>query len=202
MSKGTTDAHRVLDVRRLHREKRLEPGSYCRWEWAEAAGAYSLVEIRVDSRMLIRLSYQLQHQRTEMRVPITWTTCHLGGQRPWFDCPSCERRVAKLYGSTVFACRRCLRLNYRSQQASKRERPAERSRQLRRTLGCSKGVLCLPAELIQKPKGMHWRTFDKRIAQIKEADELALGSALATLGSLESKLESARNSLARCKSTL
>jgi len=110
--------------------------------------------------------------------------------------------VAKLYGSTVFACRRCLRLNYRSQQASKRERPAERSRQLRRTLGCSKGVLCLPAELIQKPKGMHWRTFDKRIAQIKEADELALGSALATLGSLESKLESARNSLARCKSTL
>lgn len=150
--------------------------------------------------MLMRLSYQLQHRRTEMRVLITWTSCHLGGQRPWFECPGCERRVAKLYGSIVFACRRCLQLNYRSQQASKRERPAERSRHLRRTLGCSKGVLCLPAELIQKPKGMHWRTFDKRIAQVKAADELALGAVLATLGSLECKLKSARTSLARCRS--
>jgi len=151
--------------------------------------------------MLMRLSYQLPHRhRLEMKVPITWTTCHLGGHRPWFECPGCERRVAKLYGSIVFACRRCLQLNYRSQQASKRERPAERSRHLRRTLGCSKGVLCLPAELIQKPKGMHWRTFDKRIAQVKAADELALGAVLATLGSLEGKLKSARTSLARCRS--
>jgi hypothetical protein len=43
-------------------------------------------------------------------VPIHWTKCHFGGQRPWFNCP-CGRRVAKLYWTEAcFACRRCLGL--------------------------------------------------------------------------------------------
>jgi hypothetical protein len=41
-------------------------------------------------------------KNVEQRVPLTWTKCHLGGWRPWFQCPirskgtNCGRRVAKL----------------------------------------------------------------------------------------------------------
>jgi len=68
----------------------------------------------------------------EQRVPLTWTTCNLGGARPWFRCTQkagdgqcCGRRVAKLYAgdSHLFACRRCRGLAYESQ----RESPLNRS---------------------------------------------------------------------------
>ena len=38
-------------------------------------------------------------------------------RRPWFLCPACERRCARLYlpdGQDCFACRLCCRLEYRS----------------------------------------------------------------------------------------
>ena len=46
----------------------------------------------------------------EQRVPITWTACHFGGQRPWFG-----RRVLYLAGK-LFACRRCYGLAYASRR--------------------------------------------------------------------------------------
>jgi hypothetical protein len=42
-----------------------------------------------------------------------------GGQRTWFRCPMCGRRMFKLYrplGSSLFACRGCHNLTYRSVQ--------------------------------------------------------------------------------------
>ena len=106
--------------------------------------------------------------------------------------------MAKLYSSTLFACRHCLRLNYRSQQASKRDRPCDRSWDLRRALGCDEGFLCLPAEFIAKPKGMHWRTFERKVEQLKEVDARALASAQAFIGTIERSVNKARAALARC----
>jgi hypothetical protein len=42
-----------------------------------------------------------------------------GGQRRWFRCPRCGRRMFKLYrppGSPFFACRQCHELTYRCVQ--------------------------------------------------------------------------------------
>jgi hypothetical protein len=67
-------------------------------------------------------------------VQLTWTPCHLGGQRPWFLCEGvrarrCRRRTAILYdGGGWFACRDCCGLAYRSQQ----ETPLYRSRRARK----------------------------------------------------------------------
>lgn len=61
-------------------------------------------------------------QTTEQLVNLAVTVPHFGGRRYWFVCPSCRRRVRKLYHYVAFfgerrgfACRLCLGLPYRSQ---------------------------------------------------------------------------------------
>jgi hypothetical protein len=52
-------------------------------------------------------------------VPLSWTACNLGGQRPWFFCPGagCGRRVVILYApGCYFLCRHCYDLSYESQR--------------------------------------------------------------------------------------
>ena len=145
--------------------------------------------LTVESLIRLRLSYQAtawgQVEAKNYPVPVVWTPCHLGGCRPWFSCPCCGRRVAKLYGGAVFACRHCWRLNYASQQASKRDRAADRSWNLRRLLGCDEGFLFIPAECIRKPRGMHWRTFNRKIALLRQVEACALADIQAVLASIE-----------------
>lgn len=202
MSKGTAENHRALDVRTLHRGGALVAGRSCGWEWKRRGEVVASIGIEAESRHCLRLRYRLtrngQAESKDYPVPITWTPCHLGGDRPWFLCPCCGRRVAKLYSSALFACRHCLRLNYRSQQASKRDRPCDRSWDLRRALGCDEGFLSLPAEFIRKPKGMHWRTFERKVEQLKEVDARALGAAQAMLAGIERTTNRALSALARC----
>jgi hypothetical protein len=47
-------------------------------------------------------------------IELTYTSCHLGGKRPWFMCPDCNSRRSKLYWDDGFFCRTCLRLPYAS----------------------------------------------------------------------------------------
>jgi hypothetical protein len=47
------------------------------------------------------------------------TPCNYGGERRWLLCPTCLKRVAKLYrppDEVLFACRQCHQLTYRSTQ--------------------------------------------------------------------------------------
>jgi hypothetical protein len=61
-------------------------------------------------------------------VALVTTRPHFGGQRRWFACPGCDRRVAILYRpvpGAAWRCRACHRLSYRSaQQAHRAERAA------------------------------------------------------------------------------
>lgn len=66
------------------------------------------------------------------------------------------------------------------------------------TLGCDEGFLSLPAEFIRKPKGMHWRTFERKIEQLKRVDAHALDEARVLLGSIERSTNRALSALARC----
>ncbi|UVE16816.1 hypothetical protein NVV93_14600 [Pseudomonas sp. LS44] len=187
--KDATEDYRALDVRWLHRRGALLSGYSCSLEWKRRGVVVASIGIRTESPTCIRLRYQAKVRgKPEPRdypVPITWTPCHLGGERPWFLCPSCGRRVAKLYGGSEFACRHCWRLNYASQQANKRDRASDQSFKLRDALGCDEGFLFTPAEFIPKPKGMHWRTFERKIEQLKQVDARALEDAAAMLASIE-----------------
>ncbi len=94
-------------------------------------------------------------------VYLDWTDCHLGGKRPWFLCPAlgCERRVAILYGGSIFACRHCYQLAYPSQHEEAYDRAARRADKIRERLSWEQGILNCRGW--KKPKGMHWKTFQR-----------------------------------------
>src|SRR5439155_6987853 len=74
------------------------------------------------------------------RWPRDWSSdvcsSDLGGQRPWFTCPGCERRCGKLHFAPYLPrCRDCADLRYESQLENKLERGMRRARRIRRRLG-------------------------------------------------------------------
>jgi len=94
-------------------------------------------------------------------VYLTTTPCHMGGARHWFRCPvaGCDRRVAVLYGRVVFTCRTCRELAYPSQRESTLDRITRRNNHIRRKLGWPVGIS--NGNNLGKPKGMHWRTYER-----------------------------------------
>jgi len=156
-------------VRRWHREGLLSDGARFKWSWACEGEPADTISVRTK-RDAVVLSYRVrglldaEWKPIEHRVPITWTTCHFGGQRPWFVCSVrangqyCGRRVAVLYlGGAVFACRRCYRLAYDSQLLHGQiERNVAKLEKIRLRLGGSSDVL---TPLPERPRGMHRRTY-------------------------------------------
>jgi hypothetical protein len=103
-------------------------------------------------------------QPMECPVYLEWTPCNLGGRRAWFLCPArgCGRRVAILYGGSIFACRHCHKLAYQCQRETDDDRAMRRADTIRRRLGWEPGILNGGGG---KPKGMHWRTFERMKAE-------------------------------------
>jgi len=61
------------------------------------------------------------HERNPIKM--VSTTCHYGGVRWWFACPTCKRRVGTVHlapGARRFACRRCHDLTYAARQDRRR----------------------------------------------------------------------------------
>ena len=71
--------------------------------------------------MLLSYRFKSTGEIIEQRVQTQTSPCHLGGQRHWFACPRCSKRVAVLYApGRYFACRQCGGLSYQIQKESKR----------------------------------------------------------------------------------
>lgn len=176
--KDTPDDYRRLSMTSLKRDGCLTIGRRFDWIWSRQGQNVASIQITVEDRCTLRLAYQTSRQGADpvqhnYTVAIDWTPCHLGGDRPWFRCPDCGKRVLHLYGGARFVCRHCLRLNYQSQQASKRSRPIDRAWELRRRLGCDAGPFDFPAQYIQRPKGMHRKTFARKLESLIEAEAQA-----------------------------
>jgi len=121
-----------------------------------------------------RLAYSFTTEDKGLVLRRYWTNAcqscvikhsRFGGERPWFVCSVasngvyCGRRVTKLYGAgRLFACRHCYRLAYASQQESAHQRGLGKSQKIRMQLGGSPNML---EEFPEKPKGMHWRTYER-----------------------------------------
>jgi len=76
-----------------------------------------------ESTLTAALDYDLwlggRFEKQAYAVRLKATQPFYGGRRWWFECPACGRRCFKLYlppGATVFACRACYDLTYRSAQ--------------------------------------------------------------------------------------
>lgn len=105
-------------------------------------------------------------------IALERTPCNYGGTRPWFRCPSCHRRCAKLFLQRGrFLCRVCHRLGYVSQLAASGDRPRIMAQRIRLRL-CGDANLCVPFP--PKPEGMPWRTYYRLRAKGERYEQRAL----------------------------
>jgi hypothetical protein len=190
--KDTTSDMRPLDIRKLQRDGLLTPGRACGWNWLRNGETMASINIRTEADRVI-LDYRSRSnggewQPMEYPVHLEWTPCNLGGRRAWFRCPArgCGRRVAILYGGSVFACRHCHRLAYASQREPDHDRAARRADTIRRLLGWEPGFLNGAGS---KPKGMHWCNFERLKAEHDGFVEVSLAGIAQRLGVVNWRLD-------------
>lgn len=166
--KDCTDDMRQIDIRRLARDGYLKAGMAYGWQWKRRGEVIASINVKVEVDR-VWFNYRQRERCGEwqdMRYPVRLdrTACHLGGDRVWWRCPAvgCGRRVAVLYGGSVFACRHCHKLAYRCQRETDDDRATRRADTLRHRLKWEPGILNGEG---WKPKGMHWRTFERLQAE-------------------------------------
>ena len=189
--RDTTEDSQPLDIRRLQRAGVLTPGRFVGWQWTVNDKVHSSIRIIADTNSLtLSYSYALRGNPAEAVNQTVWlesTPCALGGHRQWFTCPSCKRRVAVIYGSgRLFACRRCKGLAYSCQGESVDDRAARRADCLRKKLGWEPGILNGPG---LRPRGMHWRTYERLQAQHEAFVGASLAGIAKKLGLLQGRFE-------------
>lgn len=190
-----------------------QPGDAVLWRWGpaddpsatiavyflpaggDAAASTSENESGSGRVAAVRLEYTVTDTRTgeedekSYEVPLEYTNCNFGGERPWFRCPGkgCGKRVGKLYcppQDRLYLCRHCHDLGYRSSrnsgnemiQAELRYRRAyaKIDEQGRRPHPNSWDRPFIP----DRPKGMHRETYDELVDDLRrvyrEWDEAGL----------------------------
>jgi hypothetical protein len=175
----TCESCKSIDVRRWHREGRLRVGQFFSWSWTCGGEPSGNINVRTEANAVVLMYRSRSYGATEwksveQRVPIIWTACHLGGRRPWFVCSVysggryCGRRVALLFSAgELFACRRCYGLAYASQHEAVHHRGLGKAQKVRMRLGGSPSML---EPFPDKPKGMHWCTYE-RLWRLHDAAE-------------------------------
>lgn len=200
---GTVESARSLDVMKLKCAGYLSDPRSGGWQWSSNGEQTAWIQIQ-GGRYAITLDYRIRSggedwQTVQQRVPIRWTPCRYGGERPWFVCDVaangvyCGRPVAKLYGAgRLFACRRCYRLGYRVQRGGRMDQAHHRLARLHQKLGADyDGPDGAPPP---RPKWMRKRTYD-HVVRLIEAGEDRLDSVftigaeriLARLGRMEQR---------------
>ncbi len=168
-----------IDIRRWAREGLLRPGVSSSWVWTDRETGEHLASIGFRAaEHSVSLSYSLNDVPMRQHVPVDRTTCHYGGERAWFGCPRCSRRVAVLYlRNSGFACRLCQRVAYASQSGDASDRAWRRQYKLEARLDAN----------WQRPKGMHQRTHERlldRIIDCEQQREAALAGFLSKFAHL------------------
>lgn len=177
--KNTLEHYRDLPIGVLNRAGALTADRSSVHTWWRGRKLVASIGIFNVSRDLVRLNYQSQYRdgetiQQDYSVPITWTPCHMGGERPWFSCPDCCRRAAILYLLPVtgrFTCRLCAGLNYASQQQSRANTLIDRAHKLRTLLGCSGGLFRPPLHELDKPRHMRWPKFWETLHQLNNLEQ-------------------------------
>lgn len=165
----TLDEVKRLDVRWLQRHGFFD--GWPRWvTWSRGERETGSVSVALaDGSLVVEYRYRMRGREewepVRQVITLDWTPCHYGGQRPWFRCPGCQRRVAVLCSAGQwFLCRHCYDLPYSSQQETPADRRYRKVRKIRDRLGASPNLMASIWPW-QKPTGMHWRTWERLRAQ-------------------------------------
>jgi hypothetical protein len=185
--KAETSDSMPLDIRKITRKSLLVPGCSFGWQWTVNDRQVAGISIRVDLQSMV-LSYRPKGAGDviEQRIKTQTTPCHLGGQRQWFTCPRCSKRVAVLYApGRYFACRQCGGLGYATQKEGAGDRASSKANKIRKQLDWQAGIL---NDTGSKPKGMHWATYQRLKSQHDTLLQVSLQDMGRKLGILEKLL--------------
>ena len=174
--KTTVESCRSIDVLDWNRRGCLRSPHRFSWAWKQDGKRVASINVETERhRVILRYRsrpYGEGWTDLQQRFPVEWTSCRFGGYRPWFVCSVyangtyCGRQVTKLYyAGRLFACRHCSRLAYASQQESAHERGLLKAQRIRVRLGGNANML---DDFPEKPKRMHWRTYD-RLCRVHDA---------------------------------
>jgi hypothetical protein len=177
---GTVEGTRSIDVMKMARAGCLVPSQLHSWQWIWRGGSTASVLV-TGGHEAIRLDYRMKPaggdwETVSQCVPIHWSPCRFGGERPWFICNVssngvyCGRRVSKLYsGGRLFACRHCYRLGYGVERGGLMDRAHHRLARLHRRLGADyNGPDRAPPP---KPKWMRLMTYSRITKQLEAGQE-------------------------------
>lgn len=184
----TTDCCKI-DIRKMKRDGSLEmlhfDGAF-QWHLAGFAHPLNVTEARNGISVGHRDKLNCW---IEYLIPVVHTDCHIKGSRPWFSCPACGRRAAILYSVSAgkFACRKCQRLAYPSQSEAFGDRAHRAANNIRRRLRWKVGIANPEGD---KPRGMHWSTFDKLRARYAVSAQSAFVDTARSLGMITRLLPS------------
>jgi hypothetical protein len=164
-TRTTLDEAYRIDVRLLHRHGYLDGRPHwVTWSRGEQQAGSLLLAMQPEG-VVLTYRYRVgggDWESMRQVVTLDWTPCHYGGEQPWFRCPGCQRRVAVLCGDDrLFLCRHCYRLPYTSQYETRLDRLYRKLRKLRDRVG---------EQYARKPKGMHWRTWERLRDQALDAE--------------------------------
>ena len=165
-----------LDVRWLKREGYLADGTPRPVE-RRINGERAGVALVTNHGDRIAIAYKQRGRLRRDFAELTYTQPHLGGERVWFLCPSCERRVAILYGGP-FRCRTCWGISYQSQRDAPMMRNIRREQKYRMRVGGSENLV---EPFPVRPKGMHRRTYLRIRAKATRLERQRYGALAALL---------------------
>lgn len=177
-SRGYLGDNISIDIRHFKREGLLVPGSSFLLRRSVNGVTKSKLQVlaKKDS-IVLKYSYRINNgDWSDIKQPVhlMYTDCNYGGERVWFKCPKCNLRVAKLFlQNPYFICRHCCKLSYRSQSESVSDRSHRKSVAIKEKLKFDSKRM-LPIAYIPKPKGMHWKTFNKLRLQGMKAEQVYL----------------------------
>jgi hypothetical protein len=150
------------------------------WVFNGEVSARATIEVTLVGEERPRAVLRMDGLATQTILLVS-TRPNLGGERWWFVCPTTSRSCRTLYltpSGDRFVSRQAANIAYRSSRLGPSDRIRWRAQQARDSLPGAEFQRYPP-----RPKGMHRKTYDKRVRRLRESDARALHLWHAFLGS-------------------
>lgn len=157
-NKTTLEETKRVDIRFMKKQGYLKPGVTGSLQWTCRGKPNGDIRFFTYQDSLT-LSFRYRHnggdwQPVNQHITLVTTPCHYGGDRKWFLCPNCQKRVGILSGyGKHFLCRHCYGLAYGSQSEDVFSRMIRKRDKLKQR--------AFDESEYRKRKGMHHSTFER-----------------------------------------